>query len=116
MVSCIKIRDLYCDPRYQEFLLDSDDTSALPDSKNGNGAFHPCAIGSIAYTADESIKYRLGNDDKWHKVTVASGSGSVGGSGSGNGSGDSSGEGTNPSPEEVEPIPDNDISSLFGGD
>lgn len=98
MVTMIKIRDRYCDPRFEVFLLDSDDTSGLPTSKQGNGEFSRCAVGSIAFTADESIRYRLGNDNVWHKIR----------GGSSDGSGDVS-----PSADDINSIPDSDISTLF---
>lgn len=82
------------------FVIDSEaDLAVLPTTeergKEDVSASAPCAMGSIAELVDGSKSYRLNGNDEWIEYV-----------------GSTSGGGTDPE-EEIEPIDDSAIESLF---
>ena len=70
MISIQNIHERPQSPKYRvEFLIDSEtDIADLPTSEaEGTEIEMICAPGSIAYTADLTSTYMLGNDNIWHK-------------------------------------------------
>ena len=65
MITLIQIDDRYIIPDKKTFLIDSES-----DITELNQKAEECAPGSIAYTADMSVVYQLGNDHKWYAIAI----------------------------------------------
>lgn len=65
MITLIQIGDRYVIPDKKTFLIDSEADIVELETEAEDSA-----PGSIAYTADMSIIYQLGNDHAWHKIAM----------------------------------------------
>lgn len=95
--------------RICSFVIDtSDDLSSLPTSDSSGTddlkLSTPCRMGSRAFCIKDGSTYMLNGNNEWATYTPPSG----GGGGGSGGSSDSDVE------EEIEPIDDSTIESLFG--
>lgn len=67
MISIVKVGTNYHNSNRKEFMIDSAaDIADLPTTTGPDS----CSPSSIAFTADLSRIYILGNDGEWHKAEV----------------------------------------------
>lgn len=73
MITTLRIGNGYVSPNRKEYLIDNEsDVANLPTNlQDGTGTVGRCDPGSLAYTADMSKVYMLGNDGQWYDCTEA---------------------------------------------